>query len=215
MKPRAGGLSAFWEGIAEYCRRSPAVFCYNLMNEPVVPGGKRGPGEWLLGEFGGFWYVQAIALDQAGRPREDIAREWITMLTSAIRKHDPTRLVTVGLLPNSLPGDPYSSGFVPSRIGPLVDYVSVHLYPKTGKLDEDLKRLHAFNVGKPVVIEEMFPLECTAAELGEFVKRSRADAAGWIGFYWGQTPEELRRTNTIPASLTLKWLELFGGYPTH
>ena len=199
----------FWEGIAECCRRSPAIFCYDLMNEPAVPGGKRGPGEWLLGEFGGFWYVQAITLDQAGRARDEIASEWIATLTRAIRKQDPSRLVTVGLLPNSLPGDPYSSGFVPSRIGPLVDYLSVHLYPKTGKLDEDLKRLHAFNVGKPVVIEEMFPLECTAMELGEFVKRSRGDAAGWIGFYWGQTPEELRLTNTIPASLTLKWLELF------
>ena len=118
-------------------------------------------------------------------------------------------MVTVGLLPNSLPGDPYSSGFVPSRIAPLLDYVSVHLYPKSGKLDEELKRLHAFKVGKPVVIEEMFPLECTATELGEFVRGSRLDASGWIGFYWGQTPEDLRLTNTIPASLNLEWLELF------
>ena len=199
----------FWEGIAECCRRSPAVFCYNLMNEPAVPGAKRKAGDWLLGEFGGFCYLQAITLDPAGRPRDDIAREWTETLTRAIRRQDPGRLVTVGLLPNSLPGDPYSSGFVPSRIAPIVDYVSVHLYPKTGKLDEELKRLQAFNAGKPVVIEELFPLECTATELGEFMNRSRGEASGWIGFYWGQTPEELRRTNTIPASLTLKWLELF------
>jgi hypothetical protein len=30
----------FWEAIARRCASSPAVFCYDLMNEPVVPGGK-------------------------------------------------------------------------------------------------------------------------------------------------------------------------------
>ena len=32
----------FWEAIARRCADSPAVFCYDLMNEPVVPG-KRDP----------------------------------------------------------------------------------------------------------------------------------------------------------------------------
>ena len=31
----------FWEAVAERCAHSPAVFCYDLMNEPVVPGGLR------------------------------------------------------------------------------------------------------------------------------------------------------------------------------
>jgi hypothetical protein len=34
-------------------------------------------------------------------------------------------------------------------------------------------------------------------------------AAGWIGFYWGRTPEELRRSTAISDALTLGWLELF------
>jgi hypothetical protein len=34
-------------------------------------------------------------------------------------------------------------------------------------------------------------------------------AAGWIGFYWGQTPDELAREKTIAAALTGQWLELF------
>ena len=41
----------FWSAIARACRGSPAVFCYDLMNEPVIGGGK--PGEWLTGELGG------------------------------------------------------------------------------------------------------------------------------------------------------------------
>ena len=30
----------FWQAVAARCAASPAVFCYDLMNEPVVPGGK-------------------------------------------------------------------------------------------------------------------------------------------------------------------------------
>ena len=33
-EPRRG----FWEAVAERCAASPAVFCYDLMNEPIVPG---------------------------------------------------------------------------------------------------------------------------------------------------------------------------------
>src|SRR5207245_2527202 len=31
----------FWKAVAGRCKDSPAIFCYDLMNEPVVPGGKR------------------------------------------------------------------------------------------------------------------------------------------------------------------------------
>ena len=34
-------------------------------------------------------------------------------------------------------------------------------------------------------------------------------ASGWIGFYWGKPPVELRRSKTISDALTLGWLELF------
>src|SRR4051812_43644867 len=33
--------AAFWTAVAGRCKASPAVFCYDLMNEPVVPGGKQ------------------------------------------------------------------------------------------------------------------------------------------------------------------------------
>jgi aryl-phospho-beta-D-glucosidase BglC (GH1 family) len=29
----------FWEAVAKTCAQSPSIFCYDLMNEPVVPGG--------------------------------------------------------------------------------------------------------------------------------------------------------------------------------
>ena len=55
----------FWEAVAGRCADSPAVFCYDLMNEPVVPGGKRKAGDWLGPPFAGKHFVQFITLDQA------------------------------------------------------------------------------------------------------------------------------------------------------
>ena len=48
---RAGPLLG--SGGKAMCAHSPAVFCYDLMNEPVVPGGKRKPGDWLAGAVRG------------------------------------------------------------------------------------------------------------------------------------------------------------------
>ena len=50
----------FWEAIAGRCVASPAIFCYDLMNEPIVPAGARKPGDWLTGELAGFSYCQFI-----------------------------------------------------------------------------------------------------------------------------------------------------------
>src|SRR5262249_43205584 len=41
---RWAAQAKFWEAVAGRCKESQAVFCYDLMNEPVVPGGKRKPG---------------------------------------------------------------------------------------------------------------------------------------------------------------------------
>ena len=42
-----------------------------------------------------------------------------------------------------------------------------------------------------MVIEETFTLKCGADELEQFIDRSRQYATGWIGFYWGKTPNEI------------------------
>lgn len=54
----------FWEAIAATCADSPAIFCYDLMNEPVAPGTPANDKDWLPGEgFAGKHYVQLITLD--------------------------------------------------------------------------------------------------------------------------------------------------------
>jgi hypothetical protein len=209
-KDRWAAQARFWQAIAEHCAGSPAIFCYDLMNEPVVPGGKRKDGDWLGPAWAGKCYVQCIALDQNERPRAEIARQWVKTLTTAIRKVDRHHLITVGLVDWSLdrPGRMYS-GFDPAKIAADLDFLCVHLYPKKGKIDEALETLAGFAVGKPVVIEETFPLGCSIEELGKFFDGSKKTAVGWIGFYWGQSAEELRDSKAFGDVLTVQWLEFF------
>ncbi len=202
----------FWEAVAGRCVKSPAIFCYDLMNEPVVPGGKRNPGDWLgppfLGSDSGY-FVQCISLDQQDRSRPAIARQWCHQMVTAIRKHDQRHLVTVGLVPWSLDRPGLTSGFVPEEIAPELDFIAVHLYPARDRIMEELETLSGFAVGKPVVIEEMFPLNCPLPKFERFLDESTKTASGWIGFYWGKTPEECRQANTIHDAIVLNWLELF------
>jgi hypothetical protein len=200
----------FWEAVAERCAAAPSVFSYDLMNEPVVPGGRRNPGDWLGPPFAGkYHFVQCITLDQAERPRPGIAREWLRVLVAAIRRHDRRHLITVGLVDWSLERPGLTSGFPPAVVAPELDFLSVHIYPKSGKVEEALDTLRGFAVGKPVVIEETFPLQCPIEEFETFLDGSRAAASGWIGFYWGRTREECRRSRTIADAMMLGWLELF------
>jgi len=206
---RWNAQARFWKAVAETCSASPAIFCYDLMNEPVVPGGKNKRDDWLAGAFAGNHFVQFIALETKGRPRHEIARRWIGQLADAIRKQDPRHLVTVGLVPWSLDRPGLTSGFIPEMIADDLDFIAMHIYPESRKIDDAIATLEGFSIGKPVVIEEMFPLRCTATELGRFIDGSREHATGWIGFYWGKTPDEYRQSDMIGDAIVLKWLELF------
>ena len=203
--------AVFWSAVAQTCAESPSIFCYDLMNEPVVPAGNKPGKSWLGPGFGDKYFVQYISLDRADRDRPEIALAWVKSLTAAIREHDDRHLITVGLVPWSLDRPGLSSGFVPEAIAPELDFISVHLYPESGKLEENLETLRGFAVGKPVVIEETFPLKCKPEEFREFLKASSEIASGWIGFYWGQTAAdyEQKEKKTIGEAVTLEWLRIF------
>lgn len=200
----------FWEAVATACSRSPAVFCYDLMNEPVVPGEQGIQPGWLGPEFGGKCFVQFVTRETAGRTRPQVAEAWIARLAGVVRRCDPGRLVTVGLVdwsldrPNAL-----TSGFPPDRVAAGLDFLSVHIYPVQGKVGEAIRTLEGFSVGKPVVIEETFPLRCGPEEFEEFLQRSRATACGWISFYWGATEAECRADGTIPGAMMAGWIARF------
>jgi hypothetical protein len=197
---RWAAQAVFWKALAARGAKSRAVFCYDLMNEPISPSGPT--KEWLAGDLGGKHYVQFISLDPKGTPKSALALKWTQQLSAAIRKEDPDALITVGLIP-------LWSGFDPKDFTEALDFISIHIYPEKAKVGEALKLVEKHAVGIPIVIEEMFPMKCSAEELGEFIDGSKNHACGWIGFYWGQTPDELREIKTINAAFTLAWLELF------
>jgi hypothetical protein len=211
---RWAAQAKFWESVAQVCASNPVVFCYDLLNEPLSPGQRRAPGQWRSGSlFGGYDFLQFIALDPAGRKRDQIAVQWIRRMTAAIRRYDRETLITVGLLPWS-PEWKHLSGFLPESVGPELDFISVHIYPDHNKPGEALGSLRHFVVGKPIVIEETFQLSCSVVELEEFLRASSGIACGWIGHYDGQTPGELdalrREGKVTPAQgMYRDWLLLF------
>lgn len=199
----------FWEAVARTCAQSPAIFCYDLMNEPVLPGADKKETEWLLGEFGGKYFVQRISLDLAGRSRQQVAREWVDHLAAAIRKHDRRHLITVGVIPWVFVFPKAKPLFYSREVAENLDFVSVHFYPKTGENDKALTALQAYDIAKPIVIEEMFPLKCNSRELRTFILASRETAQGWISFYWGKMIEEYGNDDGIAGAITREWLTMF------
>ena len=193
----------FWETIARTCAESPAVFAYDLVNEPAAVGA-RSDG-WYMGRMGDVEFCQRLSLDPGTRNGDDVFREWTKRMVAAIRAHDQGHLITMGMLP--FPGA-YKAA------AEQLDFVSPHLYPKTGKVDEEIKLLQQFAWGKPVVIGETFPMGCSAEELRDFFLKSREFAHGWIGHWPDESPAELAELKkakkaTIQNAIWLSWVELF------
>jgi hypothetical protein len=198
----------FWRAVAIVCKLSPAIFCYDLMNEPILPGNKP-ETDWLAGELGGKYFVQRIALDLAGRTRTDVAQEWVAGLAAAIREVDDRHLITVGEIPWAMVFQGAKSTFHTPEVGRPLDFVSVHFYPKKNEVAEALAALRVYEIGKPLVVEEIFPLRASIEDTADFIDGSRSFADGWISFYWGETIKENRGGSEIQNAIMVKWLEHF------
>ncbi len=199
----------FWSVIARTCRDSPAVFCYDLMNEPIIDG-KKEEG-WLAGELGGKYYLQRLTLDPGGRTPVAIARSWVEQLTAAIRAEDREHMVTVGVIPWALVWPGAKPIFYAPEVSGALDFVSIHLYPKRGQVDQALTGMAVYDIGKPLVIEETFPLECTLEDMAGFLQRSKARTAGYVSFYWGRTIAEyaVATEKREEAAVVGAWLKYF------
>ena len=199
----------FWKEIAAACRGSDAIFCYDLMNEPVLGGGKENT-EWLVGPpLGGKYFVQRITVNAGGRSDKEIAKAWVEKLTAAIRSVDDRHLITVGVIPWAQVFKGAKPLFHSPEVGASLDFVSIHFYPKKVPLEESLAVLKVYEVGKPLVIEEIFPLEAGLDETEEFIERSREHVDGWVSFYWGKTPAEYGKKGDLTSKIIWEWLQRF------
>jgi Cellulase (glycosyl hydrolase family 5) len=190
----------FWQAVAGVCQGSSAIFCYDLMNEPIPSGNSN--DDWLPGKpLDGKNYVQRLTIDMQGRTEQEIAKEWITEMCAAIRAVDKRHLITVGVVPwEETFGPGAKSPFCDPDVSAELDFLCVHYYPRQGKLEEDLGFLERYDTGKPLVLEEIYPLSADVETTEEFMRRSRTDANGWISFYWGKTPEEYDQEAKVSSS---------------
>jgi hypothetical protein len=200
--------AVWWAAIAKACSGHPAVFCYDLMNEPVV-GGKPKEGEprWLAGELGGMYFVQRIATDVGKRTNDQVAEAWVQKLTAAIRKQDPKTLITVGVIPWAQIWPGAKPIFYSPEARKHLDFVSIHVYPKSGELDKAINAIATYEMGKPIVIEETFPLSCSMDELKTFIDRSAERADGWVSHYFGHTIEEHEKEATLSGKISAAFLQ--------
>ena len=201
----------FWEAVAETCAGHPAVFCYDLMNEPVITQAKEGEHPWLAGELGGFYFVQRICNNPQKRDRNQIAANWVGTMVRAIKKYDRDHLVTVGVIPwaQVFPGAK-PVFYSPKALGHL-DFVSVHFYPKKGEVDKALTALAVYDVGKPLVVEEIFPLSCSLEEMDQFIDGSAGRVDGWVSHYFGRSIEQHAEGAEPSGASVAKFLEYWRG----
>jgi len=194
------GESTFWGAIAKRYADEPAIFAYDLQNEPLIMAADsnlKPVGCFPMSEGRHFCYVNAHRLD-AAVGREETARRWTAAMVDAIRAHDRRHLITIGMLPTASPTNGYPNpAFNVRALAPLLDYISLHFYPQhpaADVLQANQDRLemilrYAGQFGKPVVMEEWFPIYPPKSGLHEgawfphAMEASRANAAGWFTFY--------------------------------
>lgn len=180
----------FWRSIAETVGESKAVFAYNLMNEPVVSVGcsEVGDCDWLPGDgFGGYHFVQNISLNPDNTFAETI-KDWTAQMTEAIRAVDQSTNITIGFL---------SLGDI-KQFETHLDYVSCHIYPKSGELDDSVTFIEN-NQTSPLIIEETSNLNCSITELKEFLDAVDGKYHGLLGHYHGKSLEELSSFDVVDA----------------
>jgi hypothetical protein len=155
--------------------------------------------------------VQRLTLQQGERTAVQIAKAWADQLTAAIRAVDHDHLLTVGVIPWALVWPTAKPVFYAPEVIGAFDFVSIHLYPSKGEVPKALTAMRVYDLGKPLVIEETFPLSCPLEDMDAFLQQSRAQAEGYVSFYWGRTIDEYAHSKDKPAVAALMgaWLSYF------
>ena len=241
-------LERFWDVLGRRYRGEPAIFAWDLLNEPHLPWfveqWRPQWNAWLQKTYGSWeslkaawgdelteverWGKVAVAKNQpdSGNPRlcdwqlfrEHLADQWVCRQVEAIRRADPTHLITVGYIqwsyPLVRPGNPSRySAFNPHRQAHWLDFVTIHFYPTLGNpfgseenwvknlgyLQAVLAYCHS---SKPVVLGEYgwygggapqhhpyLSEDEQARWLSAEVEASRSLADGWLSWPFADSPE--------------------------
>ncbi len=181
----------FWKAIAKQVGKYHSVFAYDLMNEPVVSVRCKelNACEWTGGQaMGGFHFVQNISRNPENKFHDTVIR-WSGELRQAIRSVDDKTLITIGFL-NLGDLTPFAE---------TLDFISPHIYPKTGKIDASVKFVENNQTRVPLVITECSTLHCGEDELKDFINQIDGKYQGLVGHYFGKKPEDYNEGTIIDA----------------
>ena len=163
---------------------------------------------------------QSVSLFDYQHYRESLADRWVKLQAEAIRSVDPNHLITVGFIQWSVPviiGRPSRyAAFRPSRIAPLVDFLSIHFYPLWGDplaserdfncnlayLELVLRYTRSGDFRKPLFVGEfgwygggrtndraaVRSAEDQARWCRAAVMQGRGIASGWLNWAYADTP---------------------------
>jgi hypothetical protein len=148
--------------------------------------------------------------------KDMLALKWLSKLSNVVKDTDSSRLVTLGLCGINLPYSKYYSSFSPESIKPYVDFICIHFVPNTitqepycDNAEEFIKQIKTAYVGKPLIVEEFFPLVPLDKLYSNFVKPVKQYVNGWISYYWGKPINELKKSDKISDQITADWLKYF------
>jgi endo-1,4-beta-mannosidase len=241
-------LERFWDVVGRRYKGEPAIFAWDLLNEPHLPWfieqWRPQWNAWLSRTYGSRealkaawgdelteadgWGNVAVPEDRADIEnsrlrdwqlfREHLADKWVGRQVEAIRRADPTHLITVGYIqwsyPLVRPGNPGRyAAFNPHRQARWLDFVTIHFYPTLGnpfESKENLQRnidylqgvLAYCRTGKPVVLGEFgwygggapqhhpyLSEQQQARWIGGEIEASRALADGWLSWPFADSPQ--------------------------
>ncbi|MFZ4396418.1 MAG: cellulase family glycosylhydrolase [Kiritimatiellia bacterium] len=139
-------LETAWRGMGKAFRGHPALFAYELQNEPYAPALPTPAMNQRWARWRATHAPDAPEslpkppvregerwLTAVHRFREDLATEYVRRMAAAVRETDNTHLVTIGMHQKSAPFDWYPPdsyiAFNPHRMAAYLDYTSIHFYP--------------------------------------------------------------------------------------
>lgn len=191
----------FWEAVAAELRPRTSVAWYDLINEPTLPANGGPAPTWCftadLPPDEPCWNPNIVKslTDPAdpGRQRTylEVARAWTRRMLDAIkvRAGDTVHPVSVGQLS-------FCAGPMNQASQELADFDMVHRYPQDSTLETDVATVNnCKQPGRSLVVEETY-LTASYDTLEQFLDRTEARTAGYLGHVIGGTPIQV-----------LEWIE--------